>query len=330
MSKITVIGSGALGSALGNVLIDSSKLNEVLIYGIDQNELNDLEKGINTKYFGDAKFNSFKTTSNLNEALKKCDYVVLAIPSIVIDKIIDQIINIVDHPILIINGCKGFYPNTEKPLHSGICEKTKSCKNIKGVVSILGPSFAIEIINKALTSISAIGHDEDQIKEVQSLLNTSYFKLYGQSDVIGAEVGGIYKNILAIGAGMMNALGFTINTIASYLTRGMSEMSRFNKFMGGKDKTIYGLTGLGDLILTATDLKSRNFTYGYNFAKKNISDSSKITLEGLTALNIVEKIRIKNNLYLPIAAALYNVIHNNSSFEIEIKRLWESELKGEN
>ena len=140
---------------------------------------------------------------------------------------------------------------------------------------------------------------------------------------MGSEVGGIYKNILAIGSGILNQLGYKINTLASYLTRGVKEMAIFNKFMGGKEKTIYGLTGLGDLILTATDINSRNFQFGINFIKKEIDKNA--TVEGLTALKIVEKIRIENNLNLPICSTLYNIIYKNSDAEEEIKKLWNND-----
>lgn len=320
--KITVIGSGALGSALANVLKDSNKNHDILIYGIDEKELKDLEKGKNTKYFEDLKLNKFKTTNNLEKAIKDAEYLVFALPSTVIDEIMDQVIEHVSKPILIINGSKGFYPNSKNPLHEGMVKKSAQNKYIRGIISIAGPSFAIEIAKKSLTSIAAIGYDKDQIKEVQNLFKTSYFKLYGQSDVIGAEVGGIYKNILALGSGILSAMGYKINTISLYLTRGMKELAVFNNFMGGKEKTIYGLTGMGDLILTATDVNSRNFTFGLNFINKK-ENPKNVTLEGLTALKVVEEIRVKNKLKLPIEEALYNVLYKGKKPEDEIKRIWE-------
>ncbi len=328
MKKITIIGSGALGTAIANMLLDANPKNDVLIYGIDEKELSDLSDGKNTKYFKDIQLHKFNTTNDLSKAIKHGEYFVLALPSIAIDSIMTSLVKELDHKALIINGCKGFYPKTENPLHDGLVKKSAKNKNIRGVVSILGPSFAIEMVKKALTSIAAVGKNKSQVEEVQKLIKTDYFKLYRQTDVVGAEIGGIYKNILAIGAGMLTAKGFKINTLASYLTRGMKEMSTLNKFMGGKTQTIYGLTGLGDLILTATDTNSRNYTFGFNYANGD-KDTKNVTLEGLTALEVVEKIRKKNNLYLPIQNALYNVIYKNSTLEKEIKKLWNSDLKSE-
>lgn len=330
-NKILIIGSGALGSAFANMLIDA-KCQNVLVYGIDDYELNDLKKGQNTKYFGsEIKFNKINVTNNFDEAIKDATHVVLAVPSIALDKIINDIIKKSNKKVLIINGCKGFYPNEENSIHSGIEKRIKNNENIKGCVTIAGPSFASEIIQKSMTTICAISNNLELAKEVQSMFYTNYFKLYTQIDVIGAEIGGIYKNILAIGSGMLFALGYKINTIASYLTRGMKEMKTFNEFMGGKSETIYGLTGLGDLILTATDSNSRNYSYGKNFVlnEGKIDNTKNITLEGLTALSVVEKIRLKNNLYLPICESLYKIIYEQKNIKDEISNLWNKDLKRE-
>ena len=333
MSKFVIIGSGALGSAFANLLIDAGHKN-VCVFGVDQNELADLNQGQNQKYFGpDIKFNALATSNNLQVALQDASYIVLAIPSLVLEQVLDQINQFLKTEALIVNGCKGFYPQSQVSIHTGIENKTKNNPLIRGCVSIVGPSFAKEIITRSLTSICAVSNDLNLAQEVQKLFYTPYFKLYSQTDVIGAEVGGIYKNILAIGAGMLTQMGYKINTLAAFLTRGLNEMQTFNKFMGGKFETIYGLTGLGDLILTATDHNSRNFSFGFDFAKdpqilKEYQKQNK-TLEGLYALEIVEAIRKQNQLYLPILAALYEIIHECKTIETEIIKLWSNELKQE-
>lgn len=320
--KIAIIGSGALGTALANVLFDSNQKN-ITIYGIDEVELNDLKAGKNTKYFKDIEFPKFKTTNILSEALKDTEYIVLAIPTIALDDIVNSILKNINSEVTIINGCKGFYPKTTKSIHEYISEKTKNNKLIKGVVTLTGPSFATEIARKSLTSILVVSDNECISKEIQKLFNCSYFKLFIQNDIIGAEVGGIYKNVLAIGSGMLHQLGYKINTVASYLTLGMKEMQTLNKFFGGKYETIYGLSGLGDLILTATSNESRNFSFGKEFIiNKENALSSKKTIEGLVGLKNIEKIRKENNLNLPIASNLYEIIFNNKNVNDSIKELW--------
>lgn len=328
--KITIIGSGALGTAFANLLIDSGQKN-VWVYGIDEQELNELKLGKNTKYFPNISLNKMNTTNDASLAIKDASYIVIAIPSIAIDDVISKIEKEISSNVLIINGSKGFYPNTELSIYTGIKQKLMKNKFFRGCVTISGPSFALEIVEKSLTTICSISDNFEFASEVQQIFHTSYFKLYTQTDTIGAEVGGIYKNILAIGSGIITQLGYKTNTIAAFLTRGMNEMSVFNDFMGGKLETIYGLTGLGDLILTATDENSRNFTFGKEFVKNpNIFiKDQKITLEGVFALKIVETIRKRNNLYLPIVESLYNIIYNKKNIQEQIDILWNKDLKQE-
>lgn len=321
MSKILVIGSGAMGSALANVLVDANQKN-VLVYGIDKNELSDLSNGMNTKYFGsEIKFNKLDVTDDFEKGVEGVEYIVLAIPSVALDSVLTSIVNKVKNNVLIINSCKGFYPNSESFIQAGIEKKIKQNSFIRGCVSISGPSFALEVIKKSITTVCVISYDLKIAKEVKKIFNTYYFKLYLQTDVIGSEVGGIYKNILAIGSGMLYGLGYGMNTISSYLIKGVNEMRVFSAFMGGKNETIYGLTGLGDLILTATDDNSRNFTFGKKFIKSNSSETE-VTLEGLRALLIVETIRKKNKLSLPIVEMLHNVIYKKRNINDEINSLW--------
>ncbi|MDK2819450.1 MAG: NAD(P)H-dependent glycerol-3-phosphate dehydrogenase, partial [Mycoplasmataceae bacterium] len=309
--KITIIGSGALGTAFSNILFDSGNKN-ITIYGIDQKELLELKNGKNTKYFSDKLFiHPVNTTNNLKDALDGVDYIIIALPSTIIPTVIEQIKENINSDVLIVSGSKGFYSGTDEPLHKGIDLNTKDHKNIRGVVSILGPSYAEEMINKGLTIVASVSDSQELCEEVQSLFSNPYFKIYTQTDVIGAEAGGIYKNILAIASGMLTEYGFKINTTAAFITRGVHELAIFNKYLGGKPETIMGLTGLGDLILTSMSDLSRNYTFGRSFIRdKEKALLSSVTLEGINALKIVEKIRIKENLDLPIVECLFKIIYS--------------------
>lgn len=329
--KILIIGSGALGTAFANILIDGGHDN-VLIYGIDKQELEDLSKGKNLKHFpNNKKLHKIKTSNNFKEAMKEVSFIVLALPSLVMPKVIEDInkhLNSKD--VVVISGSKGFWPNSELPIHQGIQNNLENNPNIKGVVSIFGPSYAEELINKSLTNVCAVSKSENIAKIAQELFTNEYFKIYVQTDVIGAEVGAIYKNILAIGAGILHVKGFKINTIAAYITRGIKEMSVFNDYLGGSFSTIIGLTGLGDLLLTAMSDLSRNRSFGISFVKnKKLAMESNTTLEGLYALKIVEKIRKKENIYLPIVSCLYQVIYENQDIDKAIPILWNRILKNE-
>ncbi|MGL5617606.1 MAG: NAD(P)H-dependent glycerol-3-phosphate dehydrogenase [Metamycoplasmataceae bacterium] len=330
-SKIAIIGSGALGTAFSNILQDSNFKN-LIIYGIDEQELSELRVGKNTKYFKNKEIiHPVKTTNNLKEALDGARYIALALPSMVIPDILQETIENINSEVLIINGSKGFYPETDFGIHKGIEEKIKDISNIRGVVSILGPSYAEEMVKKGFTTVASVSNSLELCEEVQQIFSNSYFKIYTQTDVVGAEAGGIYKNILAIASGMLTEYGFKINTTAAFITRGVHELSIFNKYLGGKPETIMGLTGLGDLILTSMSDLSRNYTFGRLFVRdKEKALSSSITLEGINAIKIVEKIRIRENLDLPIVECLYQILYNNLDLSASINNLWGRKFKSEN
>ena len=317
-SKITVIGSGAMGTAISKVLYDSGNKN-IVIYGINKDELNELKQGKNTKFFpADSKIPKFNVNEDLKDSLKDAKYIIMAIPSNVFDIVFQKVLFNISSDVIIINLSKGFYPNSNDSLYEGMSQISKGNDKIKGLVSLIGPSHAEEIIKEHPTVISLVGKNKKIMKEIQGFINNKYFKTDIETDVKGAQIGAAYKNVLAIASGMCSGIGYGINTISVLLTRGLDEMIRFNKVMHGKKKTIIGLTGLGDLIATATSDLSRNFSFGKEFAlnEKKVIDSDNTT-EGLVALNYIYKIGKDKQLNLPIVNLLYEIIYNN----VEIKKI---------
>lgn len=309
-NKIAIIGSGALGTALAKVLHDGGN-EDIVIYGVDANELKELQKGINSKYFPNSvKLPKFKTTSDVKEAVSGASYVLLAVPSKVMDVVFANVLGALDSEVLFINGSKGFFPNTTKSLHEGLLEHSKDNKHVRGVVSLIGPSHAEEIVLEIPTIVATVDKNKKLCQEVQTLFNNEYFKTYVQTDVRGAEAGAAYKNVLAIASGVAKGLGYGINTTAALLTRGFAEMQRYNKAVKGKEKTITGLTGLGDLIVTATSELSRNYQFGMQLAtegKKALKTAT--TVEGLTALHVIYQIGKEKKLHLPIVEYLYLMVN---------------------
>lgn len=321
-NKITIIGSGAMGTALAKVIYDSGYKN-IVIYGIDEQELNDLKQGKNLKYFPEnTNLPQFITTNNLKEALKNTNYILIAVPSKIVDKVIDNILINLETQATIINASKGFYPNTFYSLQEGIKKITKNDHRILGVVSLLGPSHAEEIVKEMLTIVSIVDNDLVKTKNVQKFFNNKYFRTYQQVDEIGSEVGGAYKNILAIASGMMFASGYGINTVAALLTRGLAEAQRLNKILGGKEVTLMGLTGIGDLIVTALSPLSRNYTFGQSFiAKGKEAFETKNTVEGLTAIDAIYQIAETKKIDLPIVFALYDILYKEKTLKEVIEEI---------
>lgn len=331
--KIAILGTGAMATAIAKTLYDSGQ-NNIHMYGIDEKEIADLANGKNEKYFPNTHFPPFITSNNLQVVVENAEYIVVAVPSQAISVLLEKskdYIKTNNKRVLFINVAKGFYPNSHLSIHEGMSKLFKGFKLVRGVVSLIGPSFAREIVLEYPTTISAVTKKHKHAEEVAKLISNDYMRIYIQTDVIGAEVGAAYKNILALASGICEGLGYEMNTRAAILTRGVAEMVKFNKFMGGKKETLYGLTGVGDLILTASSTQSRNFTFGKSFVKEGSEKikNNKITVEGLEALKVVSQIGKENKLDLPIAYALYDSMFLEKPIKTVINELWVRDFKQE-
>ncbi|MGX9395837.1 NAD(P)H-dependent glycerol-3-phosphate dehydrogenase [Mycoplasma sp. 1573] len=329
-NKITVIGSGSMGTACAKILHKNG--HDVTIYGVDTTELEQLKQGKNLKYFPESIYlPNFKTTNNLKEALDKTNYVLLAVPSKFMDQVFNDVLANLNSEVMFINVAKGFYPGTIIPLHTAMKQKTANNTNVKGVVSLIGPSHAEEIVKDSITVVDSVDCDENKAKLVQQLFSNDYFRVYTQTDEIGAEIGSIYKNVLAIASGILDAKGYGINTRAALITRGLVEMRKYAEANGGKLETLFGLTGIGDLIVTAFSEFSRNFSFGKLYGQKGKEAlDTKMTVEGLTALKaIYDNVISKKQMELPITEGLYKVIYEDYDLELMLKNLIKRDLKGE-
>lgn len=265
-NNILIIGSGAMGTAIANVLYDNKQkhypINEVTIYGIDQDELNSLSHGHNFKYFPNLQLHKFDVTNNLELALKNKHYIIIAIPSFAIANLLTKISKYLNKKTIIINLAKGFNLETKKSIHEMI---VNSLPQIQNIVSLIGPSHAEEIVLRKLTVINAVSINAMLNKKVIKLFANDYFMIKNEQDVVGANVCALYKNIVAIASGMLDYLSNSINTKAALLTFGLEEMALFTKALGGNPKTVFGLNGVGDLIVTATSHLSRNYNFGFTY-----------------------------------------------------------------
>ncbi|QJG66981.1 NAD(P)H-dependent glycerol-3-phosphate dehydrogenase [Mycoplasma phocoenae] len=330
MSRVTIIGSGSMGSAVAKILHTNG--HSVVIYGIDEQEITELKVGKNTKYFPEEiMLPNFETTNILKDSLHNTEYIVLAVPSKFMDSVLNDVIQNLNSKVVLINIAKGFYPGTIIPLHTAIKDKTSDNTCVRGVVSLIGPSHAEEIVKNSITVVDAVEENIELAKEIQKLFSNHYFRVYTQTDVIGAEIGSIYKNILAIASGILYQKKYGINTRAALITRGLVEMKKYAEYNGGKLETLFGLTGIGDLIVTAFSEFSRNFSFGVLFAKQGQKAlETNMTVEGLTALNAIYNNVIKaNKMELPITHGLYKVIYEQVDIENMLKQLIQRDLKSE-
>lgn len=313
--KITIFGTGTWGTALAQVLSDNN--HDPLLYGIIKEQVDDINLNHrNTFFFGENVLlaPSIKATDDFQKALDYSEIYLLAVPSVALKDVLAKINANITKKVLIINTAKGFDPETGSRL-SELVRKIIATDKLEGVVSLIGPSHAEEVVIRLLTVITATSTDLTLAERVQTLFATQYFRVYTQDDEIGAELGVSYKNAIAIASGILAGLGYGDNARAALITRGLAEMVRFGTAFGGREKTYLGLTGLGDLIVTCNSVHSRNFQAGFTIGKTgdafNFLKTNTKTVEGIRTIKVIYEQAKKQKIDVPIINALYEVLYNN-------------------
>ncbi|MGN1389089.1 MAG: NAD(P)H-dependent glycerol-3-phosphate dehydrogenase [Bulleidia sp.] len=328
--KCAVLGTGSWGTALAQVLADNG--HDVVLWGINPNEVHDInENHHNSKFFECRISAKLKASLDLS-VIHDAELILLAVPSIAMEETLQKAVAELDHPVLIINVAKGFHPISHKRL-SVVIEETVPAADRKAVVSLIGPSHAEEVILRMLTAINAVSEDEAAAEQVQELFSNQYFRVYRNTDVIGAEIGVAVKNIMAIASGILEGIGQGDNARAALMTRGLAEMSRFGVALGGKKDTYLGLDGVGDLIVTCTSRHSRNFMAGYAIGKagdaKSFLETNTKTVEGISACRIVHEEAAKRRISMPITDQVYQVLFESKKPSDAIDDLMRRDLKSE-
>lgn len=329
----TILGSGTWGSSLAQVLSDNK--HNVIIYGIDKGEVDDINLNHkNTKYFGDTVLLNLdiQATTDLALALENAEVIVVAIPTFAVRSILKQIKPYLKNKPYIVSVAKGFDPGTFARMSEVIREEIPSDLRHE-VVSLIGPGHAEEVILKLLTCITATSIDEEAGRFIQKLFATPYFRVYVQTDEIGAEYGVAIKNAIAIASGISQGIGMGDNAKAALATRGLVEMIRFGTKFGGKFETFMGLTGIGDLMVTCNSVHSRNYQAGYEIGKLNSAkeflSNNKKTVEGIRTAKIIYEIAKENNIEMPIIESVYAVLFEDKKPNEAVYQLMTRELKKE-
>lgn len=328
--KVGIIGSGAWGTALGQVLVDNK--HDVVIYGVVQSQVEDLkERHINSAYYQHIRFpEELKATSILKEAVQGKDVVIIAAPTFAVASTTEQISPLLKKDAVIITVSKGFDPTTHDLMGKVIKDNLTS---LHPIVALAGPSFAIEVVRRELTIVAAASTDTKAAKKVQRIFSNNYFRVYTNDDEIGSECCGAIKNIIAIASGICQGLGYHTNARSGLITRGLTEMGKFVHKMGGKVETIYGLTGVGDLVLTCSSMESRNLQVGTAIGKtldaKKVLEENKLTSEGVKASKILHEKAKKLKLEMPICEAVYKVLYEFKNPNEVVKSLMNRPLTSE-
>lgn len=328
--KVGIIGGGAWGTTLAQVLIDNKA--QVLIY---EPNLKHLAKINNHEHpvFDQEISSKIKATDDLLSVINFSDTYLLVLPSKYIREILTKMVGLSSKKMSFINASKGIEPDSLLMIHEIVSEVIPK-EQLANYATITGPSHAEEVILRKLTLLTVASNNEDYAKKIQSLFNNpKYLRVYRTLDLIGVEVGGSVKNAIAIMSGFATGLGLGENARAALISRGLNEIKRITLAYGGKIDTVYGLTGMGDLIVTAFSENSRNFRAGKKLAEgysiDEIEKHSEQTIEGFRSINALYQFGMKHNLYLPLIDVAWQLINNQFNKDEIIKLLLEKNLKEE-
>ncbi len=326
--KIVVIGGGSWGTALAKVLVENE--NKVVVWTNSENDANEVNStNRNQKYLPNVDLPKELTFTTDKNVIKEAEVLVSALPSKVTGGFYKENSEYFNENQIIVNVSKGFDPVDSTRLSVAI-EKYIPSK----VCVLSGPSHAEEVANKQLTVLTVASQDKSVAELVQQLFSNNYIRVYTNTDVIGVELGGATKNIIALGAGVLDGLGYGDNTKAALMTRGMHEITKLGLILGANINTFYGLTGMGDLIVTCGSMHSRNrragILLGQGKSLEEALDEIGMVVEGAEAVKIVHKLSEKLDVEMPLTEALYSVLYENKNAIEALVDLMNREMKSEN
>ncbi|RIV16632.1 NAD(P)H-dependent glycerol-3-phosphate dehydrogenase [Mycoplasmopsis gallopavonis] len=317
--KFGFIGTGAWSSALANVL--SKNGYDVILYGVDQKEIEDIKRGYNTKYFNSRAFNNpenIYATDSLSELVSNSNTYVLGVPSKLVKSVLKQLQKELKYKkVDLINLSKGLEPNSETLFSEFIAKKFK--KNLKNLATFIGPSFAVEVFNEEATIINVVGENHMYNRELQRAFNNAYFRLEPEQNIKGAELFAALKNVLAIGMGMVSAKYQSVNTHSAMLTIGTQEILKVLDFLHPNPdnvKVALSFSGIGDIFLTCSSTKSRNFSFGQQineFGMKKALELNNKTVEGVETAKTLQKILKKHPLDVPFLNNIIAILFSGKS-----------------
>ncbi len=264
--KIAVIGAGAWGTTLARLL--AGKELDVRLWAYEREVVESVRhKRENTVFLpGITLPTSVTPTNSLPEAVQGSDLLLFVVPSHAARSVLKQLAPLLSAPVPVVSGTKGIEEETLKLMSEVLCE-TLPVQMHRAIAVLSGPSFAVEVCRERPTAVSLAGQDAKLVHQLQALFMTPYFRVYAGTDLIGVQLGGALKNVMALASGIVDGLELGHNARAALITRGLAEMIRLGRAMGADPWTFYGLSGLGDLVLTCTGPLSRNYTVGVRLGK---------------------------------------------------------------
>jgi glycerol-3-phosphate dehydrogenase (NAD(P)+) len=336
MKRIAVIGAGNWGTALA--IMAGRKGHQVNLWSRNAGVVDSINRSrVNNEYVAHVLIpESVTSTTNIDEALCDAELVILAAPSHVTRELLTRMASSVRSEMIFVSATKGIEIETGKRM-SQVIEEVFGAHFHPRFVCLSGPSFANEVVAGHPTAIVAASTGVDERQLVQTELSFENLRIYANDDVVGAELGGSVKNVMAIAAGMVAGLGFGTNSVAALITRGLAEISRLALREGAKVETMMGLAGLGDLVLTCTGDLSRNRYVGHELGKgrtldeiaSNSAKDRKGIAEGVKTTMAVSRLAARLNVEMPITRQVQAVLYEGKSASSAAAELMARPLRDE-
>lgn len=309
LKPITILGAGSWGTALALYLARHGQT--VRLWSCEINEIAALlAERENSQFLPGYPFpETIKPTANLSDALKGIDMVIVAVPSVGYRDTLTMMKSLVDNKTSIICATKGIDADTNQMLH----EVTKEILGDTHAYAVIsGPSFAKEVAAEKPTSVTIASHDKALLDEAYKRFEGPLFHVFPTDDVIGTEIGGVAKNVIAIATGISDGMELGTNARSALITRGLHEIIALGKALGGRMETFIGYSGLGDLILTCSDDQSRNRRLGLAIGKgKDIESAEKEigqVVEGKNSAALVEKLAEQHGVHMPVCETVCQIL----------------------
>lgn len=324
MRKVAVLGAGSWGTALSIVLSDNH--HDVRLWSHRKEQVDEINNHHTNEHYlpGIVLPENLRSHHDLTETLKDVDTVVFVVPTSAIREVCAQIKNLLPDDVTIVHASKGVEPDSLKRISEIIVEELPHYTE-DNVVILSGPSHAEEVALRHPTTVTVACKNEAKANDIQNLFINEFFRVYTSSDVIGVELGGALKNIIALGAGLSDGLGFGDNAKAALITRGLAEITRLGTAMGANPLTFLGLCGVGDLIVTSTSNHSRNWRAGNLLGKGNSLDEvlSKMgmVVEGVRTTKAAYQLGKQQNVEMPITNGLYEILFNDKDPKEVVEQL---------
>ncbi|HUJ12468.1 MAG TPA: NAD(P)H-dependent glycerol-3-phosphate dehydrogenase [Thermoanaerobaculia bacterium] len=329
--KFSIIGAGTFGTAMA--IVASRCGNDVLLWSHTRDVAEGIQRDrINPSYLRGMRLDErIQATSSLEEAARFSDAIFMIVPSHYYRTVLSDLSRHITRRVKVVSGTKGIETDTLDRM--SVITSAVLGDRLQGFAALSGPTFAIETARGDPTAAVVASTDRSLSEEFQHALSCTSFRLYNSSDVVGVELAGSLKNIIAIAAGVLEGLGLGFNTTAALITRGLHEITKLGVALGGRPETFAGLAGMGDLVLTCTGSLSRNRSVGVALGQGKklgeILDDTKFVAEGVKTTRAAKQLSDRHRIEMPITAEIYRVLYENDSPRDAIHRLMSRTLKPE-